>query len=143
MAVLAQVVGFEQRLARLDGMLHGVQGILFGSLMFARRRSGVLVRPSGNWVGSTGRLAISRDMVETPGKEEGIRGSGFSRELKIENCKLKIANWIKHQSENRHRSVGVSPAQRFSDRPSSPILHLSSEYRAGRGAPLRSILCRY
>ena len=44
MAVLAQVVGFEQCLARLDGMLHGVEGILFGSLMFAQRRSGVLVR---------------------------------------------------------------------------------------------------
>jgi hypothetical protein len=40
LAVLAQVVGFDERLARLDG----IQGISFGLLMLAQRPPGVPVR---------------------------------------------------------------------------------------------------
>jgi hypothetical protein len=48
LTVFAQLVGLQQRLTRLDRMLHGVDGIAFGSLMFAQRPPGVLVRRLGN-----------------------------------------------------------------------------------------------
>jgi hypothetical protein len=53
LAELAQVIGFEQGLARLDDMFHGLHGIFLGPLMFAQRSLGELVRRLGDqrWVG--------------------------------------------------------------------------------------------
>ena len=44
MAVFAQVVGFEQCLARLDGMFDGLHNVFLGSLVFAQRLLGEPVR---------------------------------------------------------------------------------------------------